>query len=218
MIDLKYKCWKDITIEVYEKINAIELKEEMNDEDALTANVQLLSILCDVSEEEIINLPLTQFTILIGKCEFLKDMPKYELNEYYEINGNVYQVQMNLREMTAGQYIDFQTLYKQKEKNLKNLLACVLIPKGRKYGEKYDVINVADEIYKYMNICDANSVMFFFILQYQALTRVILTSSIRTLKKEMKKEKNLMKKQMYHQAIQQAIQAKYLITNGVGIS
>lgn len=216
MIDLKYKNWKEITIEVYDKIRALEC-EVTTEEQALDLNIKLLSILCDVEEDELMNLPLTEFTILVGKTEFLKEMPKYTVEQYYEIGkGRVFEVQMNLRAMTTAQFIDFQTFVKDKDKNLKNLLACFMLPKGKKYGEDYDIIEVAEYLYKNMSIATARSVMFFFTLQYQALQKVMLNYSIREVKKQMKKTKNKEAKKNLEMAIQQMTQLKTLIKTGVG--
>lgn len=216
MIELKYGSWKDITIEVYDKIRDLDV-DIKSEEEALDVNVKLLSILCDVSEDEIINLPLTEFTILVGKTEFLKEMPKYTVEQYYEIGkGRVFEVQMNLREMTTAQFIDFQTLIKNQEKNTANILACFMLPKGKKYAEDYDVIEVAEYLYKNMSIATARSVMFFFILQYQALQQVMLNYSIKELKKSLKKEKNEEMKMKLEEALHQLMQVKHLISTGVG--
>ena len=212
---LKFDNWKKITIEIYDKLKA--LKTDVNtEEEIIEVNVQMLSILCDVDENDILNLGLDEFQELIYKSEFLKDIPKVNLNDEYNINGVVYCVHRNLRTLTTAQYIDFQTLYKDKEVKLKNLLACFLIPKGKKYGEDYDVLEVADEIYKHMSIVDANSVMFFFTLQYQVLIKVMLTSSIKYLKRMMKKEKNEMKRALIERNIQHLTQLKTLHKIGTG--
>ena len=216
MIELKYGSWKDITIEIYDKIRNLDV-DIKSEEEALDVNVKLLSILCDVDEETIINLPLTEFTILVGKTEFLKEMPKYTVEQYYEIGkGRVFEVQMNLREMTTAQFIDFQTLIKEQEKNTANILACFMLPKGKKYSEDYDVVEVAEYLYKNMNIATARSVMFFFILQYQALQKVMLNYSIKELKKSLKREKNEEMKMKLEEALHQLMQVKHLIKDGVG--
>lgn len=216
MMDLKYKNWQEITIEIYDKIMDLDV-DIKSEEEALDVNVKLLSILCDVSEDEIINLPLTEFTILVGKTDFLKEMPKYTVEQYYEIGkGRVYEVQMNLREMTTAQFIDFQTLIKNQEKNTANILACFMLPKGKKYAEDYDVIEVAEYLYKNMSIATARSVMFFFILQYQTLQKVMLNYSIKELKKSLKREKNEEMKMKLEEALHQLMQVKHLISTGVG--
>lgn len=216
MMDLKYKNWNQITIEIYDKIRDLDV-DIKSEEEALDVNVKLLSILCDVDEETIINLPLTEFTILVGKTDFLKEMPKYTVEQYYEIGkGRVFEVQMNLREMTTAQFIDFQTLIKNQEKNTANILACFMLPKGKKYAEDYDVIEVAEYLYKNMSIATARSVMFFFILQYQTLQKVMLNYSIKELKKSLKKEKNEEMKMKLEEALHQLMQVKHLISTGVG--
>lgn len=216
MMDLKYKNWQEITIEIYDKIRDLDV-DIKSEEEALDVNVKLLSILCDVDEETIINLPLTEFTILVGKTDFLKEMPKYTVEQYYEIGkGRVFEVQMNLREMTTAQFIDFQTLIKNQEKNTANILACFMLPKGKKYAEDYDVIEVAEYLYKNMSIATARSVMFFFILQYQTLQKVMLNYSIKELKKSLKKEKNEEMKMKLEEALHQLMQVKHLISTGVG--
>lgn len=215
---LKYKSWNDITIEIYDKIRAIST--DINDDvQALDANVQLLSILCDVTEDEIGDLPIQEFANLVAQTEFLKNMPKYTIEQYYEIGkGRVFEVQMNLQKLTTAQFIDFQTLIKDQEKNTAKIMACFLLPKGKKYGEDYDVGEVADYLYKNMRMATARSVMFFFVLQYQALSKVILDSSIKDIKKTMRKEKDITKKEKLMETINQMTQLKDLIKNGVGFS
>lgn len=214
-MDLKYKSWKDITIEVYDKLR--NLKTEVNDEEqTLELNVKLLSILCDVDEDTVGDLPLTEFSELIAKTEFLKDMPKYTIETKYKIGDREFDVQTNLRTLTTAQFIDFQTMVKEPDKNLSNLLACFMLPKGKKYGEDYDIIEVAEFLKKNMSIATARSVMFFFTLEYQALQKTILRYSIKDLKKQMKKEKNEETKKKLEEAIQQMIRLNNLMVVGDG--
>ena len=215
-MDLKYKSWKDITIDVYEKIRAIKADELNTDEQALDLNIKLLSILCDVDEDTITDLPITEFSNLVSKTEFLKDMPKYTIESTYKVGDRFFDVQTNLRAMTTAQFIDFQTLVKEQDKNLSNLLACFMLPKGKKYGEDYDIIEVAEYLKKNMSIAIARSVMFFFTLEYQVLQKVMLDYSIKEMKREMKNEENEETKKKMEEAIQQMMQLKDLIKSGAG--
>lgn len=215
-MELKYKTWKDITIDVYEKIRAIKADELNTDEQALDLNIKLLSILCDVDEDTITDLPITEFSNLVSKTEFLKDMPKYTIESTYKVGDRVFEVQTNLRAMTTAQFIDFQTLVKEQDKNLSNLLACFMLPKGKKYGEDYDIIEVAEYLKKNMSIATARSVMFFFTLEYQVLQKVMLDYSIKEMKREMKNEENEETKKKMEEAIQQMMQLKDLIKSGAG--
>lgn len=214
-MELKYKNWKDITIEVYEKLRKLNA-EINNEEQALDVNVKLLSILCDVDEDTLGYLPLTEFSELVSKTDFLKNMPKYTIETKYKVGNRDFDVQTNLRALTTAQFIDFQTMVKDPDKNLSNLLACFMLPKGKKYGEDYDIIEVADYLKKNMSIATARSVMFFFILEYQALQKAMLDYSIKDLKKQMKKEKDKETKKKLEEAIQQMIHLNNLIVVGDG--
>lgn len=217
MIELKYKNWNDITIEVYNKIK--ELKTDENIEDnLLEINIKLLSILCDVDEDTIGDLPLSEFSALVAQTEFLKQMPKYTVESEYKIGDKVFDVQTNLRALTTAQFIDFQTLAKDQDNNTANILACFMLPKGKKYGEDYDVLEVAEYLNKNMSIATARSVMFFFILEYQALQKVMLDYSIKELKKTLKREKNEEAKMKLKESIQQMMQLRDLIKSGTGYS
>ena len=127
MIKLKYDNWSKITIDVYERLKTINT-EPTTEEETFDANVKLLTILCDCSEDDIINLPLLDFTILMGKTEFLKTMPKYNLQDKYIIGDKMFDVVQSVKKMSTAQFIDFQTLVKNKDENTANILACFIIP------------------------------------------------------------------------------------------
>ena len=224
-MDLKYKSWQDITIEVYDRLRNLKCDLEYTTkqgfdtteiEKSFELNVKLLSILCDVDEDTIGDLPLTEFSNLIAQTEFLKDMPKYTIETKYKIGDRDFDVQTNLRNLTTAQFIDFQTLVKDPDKNLSNLLACFMLPKGKKYGEDYDIMEIAEYLKKHMSIATARSIMFFFTLEYQALQKTILRYSIKDLKKQMKKEKNEETKKKLEEAIQQMIRLNNLMVVGDG--
>lgn len=214
-MELKYKNWKDITVNVYQRLKAINdnATEELG---ILNTNIEMLSVLCDCDEEEILNLGTNKFSRLLLQTEFLKDMPKAKIQDKYIINGHKYDVFLTLKEMSVAQYIDFQTYSRDKEKNIKEMLSVFLIPHGKKYGEGYDVGEVINEIGEHLSIVDAYSVLFFFILLYQSLTKVILDCSTKDLKKMLKKTKNKEEKEKLNMAIMEMEKAETLAKSGVG--
>lgn len=214
-MELKYKNWKDITVNVYQRLKAINdnTTEELG---ILNTNIEMLSVLCDCDEEEILNLGTNKFSRLLLQTEFLKDMPKAKIQDKYIINGNKYDVFLTLKEMSVAQYIDFQTYSRDREKNIKEMLSVFLIPHGKKYGEGYDVGEVINEIGEHLSIVDAYSVLFFFILLYQSLTKVILDCSTKDLKKMLKKTKNKEEKEKLNMAIMEMEKAETLAKSGVG--
>lgn len=217
MIKLKYKSWNDITVDVFEKIKKIN-PNVYDDFDALNANVELISILCDVDEDVISNLSCSEFTKLLQETSWVQDTPKVDINDKYIINGKQYKLFLELRNMSMSQYIDFQQLMQDSEKNFKQLLACFLIPEPyKKYGDGYDVMDVINDVGS-MPICDAKSIMVFFSLQYQSLTKAMLTYSIRKMKKARKAMKTQEEREKIDLAIEEMKMAVSLVESGDGFT
>ena len=213
---LKYNNWSEISIKKFDEINNILSNiNNVNDDEALEININLLSILCDVSVEEIEDLPLTEFSKLVKQTEFLKEMPKVDIKDNYVINGKKYVLCANVSKMTTAQYIDYQTLVKNADKNVKELLSVFLIPKGKKYGE-YDLEEVMNDIYNYFPIADARAVSFFFTLVLQSLTKATLISLERRTKKELKKTKTKEEKEKIEILLETIRLSKDSIPNGIG--
>ena len=91
-----------------------------------------------------------------------------------------------------------------------------LIPQNKKYGEDYDIDEVINDIGEYLSIVDAHSIMFFFVLLFQTLTRVMMDCSIKDLKKMKKKQKNKEEITKLETAITEIEKIKHLVKNGIG--
>lgn len=214
-MELKYNNWNDITVNVFERLKAIKI--ESNDIlDELNTNISILSVLCDVDEDTIANLEVGEFNRLLNQTSFLAEMPKAKIQDKYVINGKQYEVHLAINQMSMAQYIDFQTFCKEKDKYMKNIIACFLIPKGKKYGEGYEIEDVLKDIGD-MSIVNAHSIMFFFIISFRALTKTMLTYLVKKMRKEMKKEKNIEIVNKMKEAISQIEVAMTLVENGDGL-
>lgn len=215
-MELKFRNWNEISVNTFKKLQEIQFNQE-DELEVLDANVRILALLCDVDEDEIGDLTKSEFQRLLNQTAFLKEMPKAKINDKYVINGNKYNVHLKLQEMSISQYIDFQTFCKEKEKNIAEIIACFLIPKGKKYGDGYNIGDVVNDIGEYMSIVDAYSIMFFFTLLFQSLTKAMLSYSIKQMKKEMKKMSNEEEKQKIREAITSIQAVKNLVNAGVGL-
>ena len=218
MVELKYKNWDEISINTFEKLQGLFNLEKTGDEqiDNLNMNITMLSILCDVDEDTIADLPVNEFTELSKQCMFINEMPKAKIKDKYEINGQMYEVQLNVEDMTMNQYIDFQTFIKEKDKYLKNICACFLLPVGKKYGEGYKISKVVEDIGNSFSIVDAHSIFFFFTLLFQSLT----VATLRCLEKKMKRGMKKMTKaerEMTEKAIMAVRETMSLLKNGGGL-
>ena len=218
-MELKYKNWNDITIGVYKKLQQLLDFEKTDDivMDELNQSITMLSVLCDVDEDVIADLTTDEFKALVAQCGFLNNIPKVKINDKYTINGVEYTVQFNVQDMTMAQYIDYQTFIKEQDKYISNILACFLIPKGKKYGDGYNLQEVVNDIENYFSIVDAHSVCFFFTLLFQSLTKVMLTYLVKKMKKGMKKMSKE-EKEKTQQAIDHLNKAILLVKNGDGFS
>lgn len=217
-MELKYKSWKEITVNKFLELQQIEKTYERtgdDDLDAINRAVAILQVLCDATEDEILNLPKDVFSSLLKQTDFLLEMPKAKITDKYFINGKRYNVFLEMNNMTVSQYIDFQTFYKQQDKYTKEMIACFLIPEGKKYGE-YDINEVINDIGNHMSIVDAHSILFFFIILSVSLTKVTLNCSIKDMKKMMRKEKNKEQRMKMEQAIQEMKKTARSLKNGAG--
>ena len=208
---LKYKNWNDISVNTFKRLRDIKT-DIHSDIDALEANISLLSILCDCSEDEISGLSTSNFSKLLQQTDFLKSLPKIDIKDKYVINGKKYELFLTMQEMNVAQYIDFQTYFKDKDKYFNELLSVFLIPKGKKYNEGYNITEVINDIGEHLSILDANSIMFFFVISFQSLTKVTLNSLI----KRLKKMKNEVEKEKLEKAITELKNVQDL-ADGVGI-
>ena len=200
MIELKYKNWKEISINVFQKLQNLNLNNSSDIIDEIDDNVKILSILCDVDEDTIADLEINEYKTLVSQCTFLNEMPKVKIKDEYWINDKLYQVQYGVQNMTMAQYIDYQTYLKDSSKYTKEIVSCFVIPKGKKYGEGYKISEVVEDIGNYFSIVDALSVCFFFTMLFRSLT----TATLGCLVKKMKRGKKKMNKEQQVQ-VQRAI-------------
>lgn len=219
-MELKYKSWNDITVNVYERLtNAIATAEEIGDSgiDNLNKHIAILATLCDVEEDVIAELTPAEFYKLVKQTDFLNEQPKKNIIDKVNLNGKEYEVFLSVGEMTMNQYIDFQTFYKDREKNFKQLLAIFILPKGKKYCEGYNIQDVIDDIGEYLPITDANNILFFFVLAFRSLTKVMLKSLVKQMKKMKKKKENKEQTEQIELAMEQIQTALNLVENGDGL-
>lgn len=129
--------WLEISFKQYVDIDTIVKDTELSDEERTLALCQA------VYGINLLAQPLTEYRKYINSLSFLKDaMPYMTLNDTYEINGTVYEFHRNIKDLTVGQFMDYQN-YSKGEKNLDtyaNILTIFLIPKGCKYNEGYDLV------------------------------------------------------------------------------
>lgn len=162
--------YRDLPIGMYLEICEIDRRTDI---DELHKQVCTIAILTGRTEDEIYNLPLEEYRELAAKTTYLtKEYDGSVLTaKTYGINGMLLVPVEDYRKITTAQYIDFQTFAKDPEKNIVELLSCMLVPKGKKYNQDYDVLELQKALRMHLSVADALSLLAFFFIRFQQLIK-----------------------------------------------
>lgn len=166
--------YRDLPIGMYLEICDIDRREDI---DELHKQVSIISILTGRDEEEIYDLPIEDYKVLASKTHYLRNPYDGEVltAKTYAIDGMLLQPVEDFRKITTAQYIDFQTFAKDAEKNIVEILSTMLVPKGKKYNQDYDILKLQDSLRRHLSVADALSLFAFFFVQYHQLIKDSLT-------------------------------------------
>lgn len=156
--------WKDINIKTFKKINKIIKDTNLTD---VEKEISLISILFNIDEDELYDMDLHTLKTYSTQIAFIEEFnPDYGKCPKIERIGDIeISVDYNLSHFTVAQYIDFMANIQSKEADIARLLACILIPKGKKYNTDYDLEAFINQIEINLNIYDAESMLFFYIIE-----------------------------------------------------
>ena len=171
--------WEDINLKTFKELIALYKSN--------ATNLELISLLAGKPAED---LSLEELKDWINEIKFLEEpyKPK-EIKSEYNIQNKIYKPVVSLKDIKAGQFIDFQTFIKDPEKNIANIAACFLLEKGKTYGDN-DPLTEAEFFDKYLKITDYKDIFNFFTIAWRSYTKAIQASLEKEMKKTLKKEKN----------------------------
>ena len=199
-----------LTLGQYMEIQEISRNESLEDIDK---QVQILSILTGVAENELLHLPIQEYKELVVKSQFLNPdninyhpiAKKYILGKFELIPCR------DFRKIETCQYIDFQTYAPDLDKCLVEFLSVILVPKGHRYNEGYDILEVQKAIREEMSVSDGVSLAGFFL----TWCRKSILDSLNYSKREAMGIKDKTKREEILRRI--AEQERLLQTNGDGL-
>lgn len=168
-----------LTLGKYEDILRIDRDESLDDLD-IDKQVKILSVLTDMKEDDLLNLPIHQYKELVVKSNFLKVAPTSpaRVANSYKIGKFDLIPVTDMRKVTTAQYIDFKSFHQAGiDEHFAEIISCILVPKGKKYNQDYDVIEVQNEIRQNLYVHDGCSLYAFFLTSCVELTMDILTYS-----------------------------------------
>ena len=151
--------------------------------DEVDRKVKIVGILTGLTDDEVLNLPLTEFTECCAKAQFLdKECPENlipSVSKSYPVGGFNLAPVTDMRKVTTAQYIDFQTFSKDKEHNCVEMLSCFLVPKGKIYNDGYDILDVHNAIKEEMSVAEVLALLAFFFKKWVQSIHSIQSSLIK---------------------------------------
>ena len=164
--------------------------------DEVDRKVKIVGILTGLTDDEVLALPITDFTECCAKAKFI-DLPCPEtlipsVSKSYPVGGFNLVPVTDMRKVTTAQYIDFITFSKDKEHNIVEMLSCFLVPKGMDYNEGYDILDVHNAIKEEMSVAEVLAVLAFFFGSWTRSLHSTLSYSERMARRVKDKEKRQM--------------------------
>ena len=164
--------------------------------DEVDRKVKIVGILTGLTDDEVLALPLTDFTECCAKAQFLdKECPENlipAISKSYPVGGFNLVPVTDMRKVTTAQYIDFITFSKDKEHNIVEMLSCFLVPKGMDYNEGYDILDVHNAIKEEMSVAEVLALLAFFFGSWTRSIHSTLSYSERMARRVKDKEKRQM--------------------------
>lgn len=134
--------WRDITIARNKAIIEVYKKYENDPDDALFV-YDLATAAYGKEDDWMDDMKVSEANEWVETLAFVNEKPKARVARgEYVLNGNKYVVSMNLQNITTNQYIDFQQLADKSGEMPAEFLSILLVPKGHKYNDGYDIAKV----------------------------------------------------------------------------
>lgn len=165
----------------------LEILELSKDEsvDALTQQVKTISILTGKTEDEVLALPIMEYKSLAAKTKFLeRDYDgKLQVAKSYGLAGMQLLPVKDFTKITTAQYVDFQTFSKEGDRYIVECLSTLLIPKGKKYNDGYEITDVHRAIRENLSVADVMSLYAFFLTKWVKSIKDFRTFSVKEIQK-----------------------------------
>lgn len=157
------------------------------DLEPLDRQVAILAVLSGCTEDEILALPIAEYSRRVAASRFLdQDLPQRFPQRSYKCGAYTLVPVKDFRKITTAQFVDFKTFADSAGGDSRRLssltvelLSCMLTPEGRDYCDGYDPADVQAAIRDHLRADDAVALSAFFLSNWMRLSRHILASSRR---------------------------------------
>ena len=132
--------YADITLGQYQRVAKLLREKRIieSNEDKIDFDCELLSILTGVDEGVFYAIPYSEYVKLIGKLDFLNEIPKAKMVHTLSINNKPYTVLNSVKDISTGDFIDLQEYQKNVDDNMHMILATLV------RGEEWNSNNVPE--------------------------------------------------------------------------
>lgn len=160
---LKYNSPGDLPLAKYLKTLEIFNDASLSD---LDKNIEILAIYADTTVDSILKLRpdvVEEYFTQMSNSISSYNPSNSKRPKKIKINDQVYTINYNIGKLNMAQYIDFQQIIVKKNylENLPALLSIFIIPKGHKYNDDYDIIELRSILENNITLDEALSIIFF---------------------------------------------------------
>ncbi len=162
--------YSKLPLGMYLDIRALQEDPAIDETDL---RVKVCALLAGKTEREVLNAPISESAAWFRGMAFLSDEAPIarRIADAYQVGGFDLVPTTDLRKLTTAQYFDFQAFAPGGEAKLPELLAAFLVPRGKTYGDGYDVVEVQQAIRDALPVTDVLALSAFFLSKYAALIR-----------------------------------------------
>lgn len=188
--------------------------------DEVDTQAAVIGVLADMDPEDVLDLTLEEYGAMAGMTAFLTEPPRVpkRVPDTVVIDGTKYRVIKDVRTITAGQYIDFQTYISRKDGDsaLPEILSCFLIPEGKEYGTGYGIQDAIKAIDNNLPITMAKCMADFFYRGSLRLMDSMLCFSERRLRRTERKAATPELRKEIREARKAVTSLRYSLSDGDG--
>lgn len=172
--------YRDLPLGKYQEIQIINKDEKLDDFDR---QVRIIGVLSGLSEKDVLALPIDKYKEMVAKSRFI-EAPSTEnhtiLAKSYRVGDFDLIPVTDTRRVTTAQYIDFVQLQKAGiDEHIVEIMSTLLVPRGHKYCQDYDIADVQEAIRKDLSTADMLTLYAFFLVSLTASAKATLSSSKR---------------------------------------
>lgn len=174
--------YRDLPIGKYMEIVKLARDESV---DALDQQVKTIAILTDMTEDEVLALPILEYKKLAASTKFLEKEydGKLQIANSYGLGGFKLIPVKDISKITTAQYVDYITFSNEGDEYIVETLSTLLVPKGMKYNDGYDIADVHKVIRDNLSVADVLSLSAFFLKLWIKSIKGFQTYSIKEIQK-----------------------------------